>query len=313
MSAKTAWTVTVSIAIMTVASVVKAEETHGQRIPEPGWFAAGEPLWRGQSICCPGTLFQWSYGNSFSGGPDLSEPLVTDRPDFTEASSTVGRGVAQIEFGYTYTYNNDAGVRDVSHSVGEPLLRYGVLADWLELRIAVFPASTNTSTGAMRASNSGVEDLLLGLKIGLTPQEGILPETALIPQMTVPSGSSAFTNNQVLPGAIWIYAWEINDLVSTAGSSQFNKAVDEATSASYTEFAQSWAVAYSLTDRLGAYTEWFAFFPSGADTAKPQHFFDGGFTYLLTDNIQYDIRAGVGLNEAADDYFIGTGLSIRFL
>ena len=31
-----------------------------------------------------------------SGGPDLNAPLVTDRPDFTEASSTVGRGIAQL-------------------------------------------------------------------------------------------------------------------------------------------------------------------------------------------------------------------------
>ena len=69
--------------------------------------------------CCrsPGTLFQWSYGNSFSGGPDLDAPLVTDRPDFTEASSTVGRGVAQIEFGYTYTYNADDGTSERGQSV----------------------------------------------------------------------------------------------------------------------------------------------------------------------------------------------------
>ncbi len=32
----------------------------------------------------------------------MTEPLVTDRPDFTEACSTVGRRVAQeIETGYT--------------------------------------------------------------------------------------------------------------------------------------------------------------------------------------------------------------------
>src|SRR5688572_11638984 len=31
------------------------------------------------------TLFQWSYGDGGDGGPDLNEPLVTDRPDFTEA------------------------------------------------------------------------------------------------------------------------------------------------------------------------------------------------------------------------------------
>jgi hypothetical protein len=110
----------------------------------------------------------------------------------------------------------------------------------------------------------------------------------------------------------WIYAWEINDFISTAGSTQFNRSIDETTGSSYTEWAQSWTIAYSLADKLGAYTEWFAFFPNSADTAKPQHYFNGGFTYLLCNDVQWDIRAGVGLNEAADDYFVGTGFSVRF-
>ena len=159
---------------------------------------------------------------------------------------------------------------------------------------------------------TGAEDLYLGFKIGLTPQEGILPEMALIPQMTVPTGSAPFNNNQLLPGVNWIYGWEINDFISTAGSSQFNRAVDEVTGDNYVEFAQSWTIGYSLSERLGAYTEWFAFFPSGADTAKPQHFFNGGFAFLAGDNIQLDVRAGVGLNDAADDYFLGSGASVRF-
>ena len=29
-------------------------------------------------------------------------------------------------------------------------------------------------------------------------------------------------------------------------------------------------------DRIGGYTEWFALFPSGAVTAKPEHYFNGG-------------------------------------
>ena len=76
-----------------------------------------------------GTLLQWSYGTSFSGGPDLDEPLVTDRPDFTEASSTVGLGVAQLEFGYTYVFDDDGTVSTKSHSYPETLLRYGIFAD----------------------------------------------------------------------------------------------------------------------------------------------------------------------------------------
>lgn len=260
--------------------------------------------------CQPrGTLFQWSYGTSFSGGPNLDEPLVTDRPDFTEASSTVGRGVVQLELGYTYIFDDDGTTSTKSHSYPEPLLRYGILAEWLEFRLGWNYPSEEIA----EMDISGSEDLYLGFKIGLTPQEGILPEMALIPQMTVPTGADEFTAGEVLPGLNWIYSWEINDFISTAGSTQFNRASDEGTGNAYTEWAQSWTIGYSLTEKVGAYTEWFALFPQSADTAKPEYYFNGGFTYLINNNVQWDIRAGLGLNEAADDFFFGTGLSIRFL
>ncbi len=261
--------------------------------------------------CSAGTLFQWSYGTSFSGGPDLNEPLVTDRPDFTEASSTVGRGVAQLEFGYTYVYDNEGGTRVRTHSLPEALLRYGILKDWLELRVALNYAEEATTTGALTSTLTGADDLYLGFKIGLTPQEDLLPEMALIPQMFVPTGSAPFNNGQVLPGVNWIYGWEINDRIGTAGSSQINRRVDSVAGSEYYEFAQSWTVAYSLTDRLGGYTEWFGLFPTAAVTELPEHYFNGGFTYLVSDNIQLDVRAGVGLNNAADDYFVGLGASVR--
>ena len=233
---------------------------------------------------------------------------MTDRPDFTEASSTVGRGVAQFEMGYTYMFDDDSTDQMVTNSYPEMLLRYGIIAEWLELRIAQNVASESVNG----VEDTGAEDLYLGFKIGITPQECLLPEMALIPQMTVPSGSDAFTDGEVLPGLNWIYSWELNDLIGTAASTQFNRVLDEDTDKAYTEWAQSWTVAFALTDRMGGYTEWFAFFPHSADTAKPKHFFNGGFTWLFSNNVQWDVRAGVGLNDAADGYFVGTGLSIRF-
>jgi hypothetical protein len=156
----------------------------------------------GPDPCDPrGTLMQWSYGTSFGGGPDLDEPLITDRPDFTESSSTVGRGVAQLEMGYTYTHDNEAAGRTKSHAYPGLLLRYGILAEWLELRVGWTYAEETTNVLAR-----GSEDIYLGFKIALTPQEGILPEMALIPQMTVPSGGAAFTANETLPGVNWIYS-----------------------------------------------------------------------------------------------------------
>lgn len=254
-----------------------------------------------------GTLLQWSYGTSFSGGPNLDEPLVTDRPDFTESSSTVGRGVLQLEMGYTYACDNDGTDQTITHSYPEPLFRYGVFAEWLELRVGWNYA--NEFANGVEAS--GAEDLYLGFKIGITPQEGILPEMALIPQLTVPTGADVFSADEVLPGLNWVYGWEINDLISIGSSTQFNRTIDEITDADYTEWAQSCVVGCTLTDRVGAYTEWFAFFPHSADTAKPKHSFNGGFTYLINNDIQWDVFAGVGLNDAADDYFVGTGISIR--
>jgi hypothetical protein len=181
------------------------------------------------------------------------------------------------------------------------------LADWLEFRIAQNFA--NVDDGLTRANGS--EDLYLGVKIALTPQERFLPEMALVPPMTVPTGAALFTGGECLPGVNWLYGWDINDGISTAGSTQMNHSLD-ADGTSYIEWAQSWTVGYSLGEKLGAYTEWFALFPHNAATALPEHYFDGGFTYQFTNDIQWDIRAGVGLNEAADDYFVGTGLSLRF-
>jgi hypothetical protein len=259
----------------------------------------------------PGTLFQWSYGNSFEGGPDLEEPIVTDRPDFTEASSTVGRGVVQLEMGYTYSFSDDGGAAE-SHSIGEPLLRVGALADWFEFRLGWNYLHETSSVGGGMSRLSGANDLYLGAKFGLTPQEGILPEMALVPQMFVPSGDADFTAGEVLPGVNWLYGWDVNEFLATGGSTQMNRRIDGTTAEPYFEVAQSWTIGYSLTDRLGAYTEWFAFFPSGADTDPTLHFLNGGFTFLATDNVQLDVRAGKGLSAGGDDYFLGTGASFRF-
>ena len=275
---------------------------------------ADEEISYGPDPCEPrGTLLQWSYGTSFAGGPPgRDEPLVTDRPDFTEASVTVGRGVAQLEFGHTYTHDDEDGVRVSSHSFPETLLRVGFFAEWLEARVGWNYADETVRSGGVSTSANGAEDLYLGLKIALTPQEGCLPEMALMPQMTVPSGGGDFTADEVLPGVNWLYGWDLTDSLATGGSTQVNRAIDDGTDDAYLELAQSWTVGYSFNEWLGGYAEWFAFFPHSADTVLPEHYFNGGFTFLITNNLQFDVRAGLGLNEAADDFFVGAGGAVRY-
>ena len=263
--------------------------------------------------CSPAspTLLRWNSDMEPIGGPpSMDEPLASDRPDFTEASCTVGRGVVQLEMGYTYLFDDKAGTQVRAHSYPETLLRVGVLAEWLELRAGwTFAAD---SIRGVAGTNDGHEDLYVGLKLGLTQQQGILPEMALMPQMTVPTGSRIYTNDRALPGVNWLYGWEINEFLSTAGSTQVNLNVDAESREPYLDFAQSWTIGYALTDRVGAYTEWFMLSPSGAETMPTEHYINGGFTYSVTNNLQLDIRAGKGLSEQAIDFFTGAGVVVRF-
>lgn len=258
------------------------------------------------------TLMQWSYGTSFEGGPDLYEPLVTDRPDFTEASVTVGYGVVQVESGYTFIYDSDGDERTYGHSFPETLVRIGLLAEWFEFRIDWNYAVEQFEAGGLEGSISGAEDLGLGVKLALTPQECFLPETGIILQISVPTGSSEFSANEVLPGVNYLYSWKLNDDWSLAGSTGINGAIDDVTLDSYSQVTQSCSLGYGWTDRIASFSEWFVIVPTSADTNPTEHYFNGGFTVLLNNDLQWDIRAGVGLNAAANDFFGGTGVSYRY-
>jgi hypothetical protein len=272
------------------------------------------------------TLFEWSVGcdprkkdgNGSGNGGDEDEPeeedrLQSDRPDFTEASTTVGRGRVQLEGGYTYFGDTTRGVRTITHSYPEALLRIGMFADWFELRLGETVFSETVTQNGIRTRNSGSADLYLGAKLALTKQKGVMPESALILQGTVPTGARAFTANRVLYGFNYLFGWDVTDIISVGGSFQANKSVDD-TGRSYVLFAQSLTINYAIAKNLTAFTEWFAFYPAYAnDTGSGgQHYYDGGFQYFVTNDFALDIRLGVGLSRSASDFFTGVGFVVRY-
>ena len=256
------------------------------------------------------TLFLWRPGTC--EGVDLSKPLETDRPDFTETPTTVGQGVLQVEGGYTFTYDREGGTRTTDHSFPETLFRLGMFADWFELRLDWNYEVQRTSTDGAVDDESGANDLNIGCKIALTPQDEMLPETGVILEMTVPSGGDDFTADRVLPGINYCFGWELNDKWSLYCSTAFGGEADDVTNDPFTQFAQSFSLGHEFNDKVRGYTEYYVLSPIGADTNPAQNYIDGGFTVLINKDVQWDIRAGVGLNEGADDFFTGTGLSIRY-
>ena len=64
---------------------------------------------------------------SFSQETTSVQPLVTDRPDATEASSTVGKGVLQFETGGLYESYKENNIKSENYTYNTMLVRYGIL------------------------------------------------------------------------------------------------------------------------------------------------------------------------------------------
>jgi len=241
------------------------------------------------------------------------EPITTDRPDFTEASSSVGRSVIQLESGYTFSYNdNDIdSTLTRTHSGPEFVLRYGI-TDRVEARLIWnYLWEKNRENGIDRVTD-GAEDFIVGSKIELTDPAGWIPESAVILHLVTPTGGSAFSNRHVESEVNLCYSWDLTEEISFACSTGYGSATEFTTTADrYIEYHQSASISTGLTDRLGFYIEYFGLYFDGRDDDTPENYADGGFTFLFDDNNQFDIRAGKGLNDAADDFFGGVGMSFR--
>lgn len=246
--------------------------------------------------------------------PDTAcaQSLVADRPDFTEATSTVGLGGFQLELGYTLGLDSDGEFTRRVHSYGEPLLRVGVLVERLELRMGTTAVTEVDRASPRGVTTSGLEDLYLGAKIALSGQRGVLPATAILPQMTVATGTEGFSAGQTLPGFNFLYSWDLSETLSLAGSTQVNAAVGDM-GENYSEWAQSLSWGIATGQRSGVYAEWYAFVPAGLDggSGETQHYVNSGLTWLANDDLQWDVRFGLGLNDAAEDRYVGAGVVMR--
>jgi len=118
-----------------------------------------------------------------------------------------------------------------------------------------------------------------------------------------------------MPGVNLDLAWEIvKDCFGMETVTSANGARDDAGHA-FVNFAEGITAVFNLTQKLEAFIEYDLFVPLGAvapEQAHLQEYIVGGFVYFLSNDLEVDIRAGVGLNNHASDYLLGTGFAARY-
>jgi hypothetical protein len=266
----------------------------------------------------PETLFEWeasaakSDDNSSGDDQGKEKPLESDRPGFGDSPSTVGCDRCQLEIGYQYSYDREANTSEIQHTYPQSLLRVGAFANWFELRVSWSQEQdTDRVFGVSSHTDVGSQDMNVGFKIALTPQDQWLPKTGLVADAAVPTGSPAFTGDRFLPEIEYIYEWEVTKKLTLTGITELSDQVDDVSTRTYLAVSEAFGAQEKLNEQLSAYVQWHTTTPDGADTVRTQQVFEGGLIYLLSNNLQWDGEYGVGLNSETPDYFVGTGLSMR--
>lgn len=255
-------------------------------------------------------------GRPCSQRDPYEERIETERHDFTQSTKTVGRGILQIESGYSYFYKDDRNEIEQLHAAPEMLLRLG-LSDDIEFRLRFNYGWVEIDEAE---SQRGSQDLIWSFKLGMTDQRNWVPESALDLRFTTPVGGSVFSTQQVEHGLDYIYEWEIAegwDLYGstgygTRGFGDFGLIPEEPSEDWFIVWSQSVALGTEVTENITMYNEFYGLFSYALEDDFSIVVYNIGFDYYISNDFVVDIRFGKGLTPAADDFFTGIGGGYRF-
>jgi len=225
------------------------------------------------------------------------DPIQTDRPDQTETPAIVPKGMFQVETGFTLQ-KNDADSK--TNTLPSILWKYGVNENF-ELRlITEFALEKNDST-----TISGVTPVLIGCKIKISEEKGIIPKTSFIGHISLPNmASTVFKADAMAPEFRFTFQHTLSEKVSLG----YNLGAEWDGLTAEPTFIYTLTTGYAISNKMGSYIEIFGFAPQKESAS---HNLDGGLTYLINSNFMLDLSAGVGITDNAPDHYIAFGFSFR--
>lgn len=226
-----------------------------------------------------------------------TEPIQADRPDQTETPAIVPKGMFQVETGFTYQKNDE---NSTSNSLPSVLWKYGVNENF-ELRlITEFVSEKNFDE-----KSDGFTPILVGIKIKLCEEKGIVPKTSFIGHIGLPNAaSSRYKNDFIAPE----FRFTMQHTLSDKFSLGYNLGFEWDGMTPESTFIYTLTTGYSINEKMGCYAEIFGFAP---EKDKAYHNLDGGFTYLINNNFMVDLSSGFGITDNAPDYYVSLGCSFR--
>ncbi|AEV31125.1 hypothetical protein Oweho_0103 [Owenweeksia hongkongensis DSM 17368] len=271
---------------------------------------------------------------AFSGiiQAQYNETIRTGRPGQSINPFTTGKGILQFQQGYVYDQekadidpNTLSLDRDgiAKNSTFENVIRYGI-AENIEINAAVdykwenWRYYSNLPDEDIQSNYLSTFDI--GARMHLVGQNKGVPDIAVQARLGM---GQYFQNGEFEVKDVKItgaFAWQLTErngltvniipIIDIAGF--------ESSKINYTL-----AYSYAITDKLGVFIENYGtiFLESDVNNGSYEDFrtyFDGGFSYLISNNVQLDILGGYGYNRPLvgtpiESYFVSAGISWRIL
>jgi Putative MetA-pathway of phenol degradation len=266
------------------------------------------------AICLTATAENRDDWHLFNPTPrDQMREMSTDRPDTTESAYTVPAGHFQLEMSF-FDYSRDLSpdpadsIRNQAWSFGLMNFKVGVTHN-TDLQV-IFDTYTQerSTTDEVTDKLSGLSDVTLRFKINMWGNDEGTTALSLMPYVKIPTGTR-LSNNEWEGGLIVPVAVAINDRVNLGLMAQMDLVSDPNTGSYDFEWMQTATVGISLTEKLGMYVELVGVAGPSTDCRL---LLDGGLTFSITENLVFDTGVRIGLNRAAEDIGVFTGMSFRY-
>lgn len=250
--------------------------------------------------------------------------IEIDRLGNTVSPFTMKQGSLQAELGSgfwikernynIYLYGETITQTDCMLLMNNPAytFRYGVLSN-LELRLG---GSFNLESHKysydrpiLLFPNTSVRyawgPVLAGLKLRFLKGSGLVPASALLVNLSIPTGNFYLHTDYVSPEVKFAFRNRLSEKFNLSYNLGYGWNLYEGFTESYGTYAVS--VSYDLTKRIIAYTETYGFVEDGR---APSLKSGAGFSYLIARNVKVDLSGGLGLSDRASDYSLGAGVSL---
>jgi hypothetical protein len=249
----------------------------------------------------------------FDPVPDTAlRDFATDRPTKSNVPTTVDAGHVQIEMDLVNdTHSNAGGATTRLYTAFDPVLKLGVTNHIdIEFQFNGYTWLETAAPGARTLRESGAGDLLLRTKVNLFGNEGG-PALALIPYVKLATAASAIGNGQTEGGLIATFTQPLPLDFTLLIMPEIDVLKNIADTGRHANFAQLINISHPLGPNLTIYGELYS--ALGTDARNPPIYtIDTALAWAVTDTMQLDIGANVGLNRAAPNLQLYTGIARRF-